>query len=581
MKIKLQILFILLLVFTLPAYTQIYKHPRVAEVEKYLSREALDLLKSRFPDHPFMATVSIDAVHRGSYAGKNESERLPYLEIDGEEIVDEWDDPSMSNIALLSRVKKVAVVLSLSDNLTDDEISEIKTTLYSSLNLIEARDSVEIRKRNFEKKPKPFLEENFSAFLVFSSLLWAMLIVGFGGLFWFLSARIKSGMKDIKIQAVNSGQTTGAANPLPQMDSAHDRSSKSSQISGDLKFSDPFKIKEILSTYVSKIEAMSQFPNLQQMVAFDEFCQKAPGECGSLLYELPSQHMKTLFSLSTENYWLQALNEPKELNSECIELLNKIVRLQDSPHPEIDSILIQMWRLNQEMELVPFVKSLNQNEAFTLIDKLPAHLGLAVARDAFPGSWGVLLNKSFSVFEFSKERIEFLDAQLQKMKPLRPLSFISKFKHDQDLIKYLLIADPQAEKEIYEAHETPETLISLRQPFFPVLEMSEEAKKEFSQKINIEDWAYSFFNLPRSERKSFEGFFSDKQKFRYFEILKQLDLKNPPREVVGRVREKIASYYFKYNENKARMKQQEENLRAQTAEENIESDQDPDSKQAA
>lgn len=552
--------------FASTVFSQTTKHPRVAEIEKFLSREALDLLKARFPDHPFMATVSIDAVHRGSLLGKNESEKLPYLEIDGEEIVDEWDDPSLSNMALLSRVKKVAVVLSLSDKLTDDEISEIKTMLVANLNLLEARDSVEIRKRTFEKQPVSFLEQNFFAFLALSSVVWAMLIIGFGGLFWFLSARIKSGLKGIKIQTVNSDQSGGVAGGLiPRMDATNERSSKSSPFSGDLKFSDPFKIKEILSTYIQKVEAMSPFPNFEQMVAFDEFCRKSPGECGALLFELPSQHMTTLFSYSTENHWLEAFNEPKELNSECIEVLNKMVRLQGSKNPDLELLLIQMWRLEKEKELVPFVKSLQQNEAFTLIDKLPARLSLAVAREAYPGSWGTLLNKSFTPVEFKKERLEFLDAQIKKIKPLRPLSYIAKFKHDQDLVKYLLIADPQAEKEIYEAHEEPETLIHLRKPFYVVLESPEEIKKEFVSKVNIEDWAYGFLNLARSERKSFEAYFSDKLKFRYFEILKQLDLKNPPQEVVGRVREKIANYYFRFVENMKEMKEMEEKQKAAQA----------------
>ncbi len=551
------ILLALSFIFSFSAFAQTAKHSRVAEVEKFLTREALDLLKSRFPNQSFMATVSIDAVHRTSKNSKNENEKLPYLDIDGEEIVDEWDDPSLSNIALLSRVKKVAVVLSLSDTLSDDEISEIKTALFSNLNLLQARDSIDIRKRNFEKKHTSFLEENFLAFLGLSSVLWAMLIIGFGGLFWFLSARIKSSLKAIKIQTVNSGESTASHNSMPQLDAVNERTSKSSQISGDLKFVDPFKIKEILSTYTEKLEAMPNFPNLEQMVAFDNFCRTSPSECGALLFELPSQHLTNLFSYSVENYWLQAMNEPKELTSECINILNKMVRLNTSQNPHLEKLLIQMWRLNKEKELIPFVKSLQQNEAFTLINKLPVNLGLAVAREAFPGSWGGLLNNSFTPVEFSKDRIDSLDAQIKKIKPLRPLSYISKFKHDQDLVKYLLIADPQTEKEIYEAHENSEALINLRKPFYAVLELSEDIKKDFVGKINIEDWAYGFFNLPRTERRTFEMYFSDKLKFRFFEILKQLDASNPPQEVVGRVREKIANYYFKYSENLQKIKDSE------------------------
>ncbi len=532
-------------VFLPTAYGQTTKHPRVAEVEKYLSREALDLLKARFPEHPFMATVSIDPVHRGNSANSTTGEKLPYLEVDSEEIVDEWDDPALTNMALLSRVKKVVVTLSLPDTLSDDEVSEIKSSLYSSLNLIEARDTVDIRKRNFAKN-NSFIAENFGSFIALSSLICLMILLGFGGLFWFLSARIKSGMKDIKIHnSESAGGTTNVSPSLPELDSTQERSSKSvSQISGDVKFSDPFKIKEIISTYVAKIEAMPTFPNFKQMVAIDEFCHQFPNECGSLLYELPNEIMKKLFSYSTENYWLVALSEPKDMNSGCIELLNKLVRIQDSGHPELEETLIQMWRLGKDLPL--FVRTLNQNEAFTLIDHLPASQGLAVAREIYPGSWGALLNKTYNTVEFKPDRIEFLDKQLKKMKPLRDMSYISKFKHDQDLVKFLHITDPQTEKEIYQAHGNPEELTKLRKPFYCVLEASDSIKKIFAQKVNIEDWAYSFFNLPRSERRNFETYFSDKQKFRYLEILKQLDQNNPSPEVVGRVREKIASSFYKF-----------------------------------
>lgn len=548
--------------FTGAAYSQQNKHPRTLEVEKFLTKETLDFLKSRFPDQSFMATVSIDAIHRGSGNSKNEGEKLPYLEIDGEEIVDEWDDPSLSNFALLSRVNKVAVVLSLSDKLTEDEISEIKSALYTNLNLLNARDSIEIRKRNFEKPQKSFLEDNFLAFLGLSSVLWAMLILGFGGLFWFLSARIKSGLKTIKIQTVNSGNTSNPVHSAAPADISGDRYNKSAQISGDLKFIDPFKTKEIIATYIEKIKSTSLFPNLDQMVAFDEFCRNNPGECGALLFELPPENLTALFAYSAGNHWLEALNDPKEISSASIELLKKVARLQTSENSELVGLLIQLWRLDKETELVPFIKSLPQSEAFTLINKLPAHLSLAVAREAYPGAWGSLLNNSFTSVEFSKERISYLDEQLKKVKPLRSLSYISKFKHDQDLIKYLLIADPQAEKEIYEAHENSEQLINLRKPFYQVLEAPEEIKKDFVNKVNIEDWAYSFFNLPRTERRSFEQYFTDKLKFRFFEILKQLDLNNPPHETVGRVREKVANHYYKYTEHLKKAKEQEANHRS-------------------
>ena len=56
--------------------------------------------------------------------------------------------------------------------------------------------------------------------------------------------------------------------------------------------------------------------------------------------------------------------------------------------------------------------------------------------------------------------------------------------------------------------------------------------------------------------------------------MKQLDLKNPPQEVVGRVREKIANYFFRYKESVKLMKEQEEKLKAELKANPVQDDQD-------
>ena len=77
--------FLVLLLGSL-GFAQTAKHPRVVELEKTLSREALEILKGRFPDKPFLVTVKIDAMMRDKRNSVGSAgEKLPYYEISEEE----------------------------------------------------------------------------------------------------------------------------------------------------------------------------------------------------------------------------------------------------------------------------------------------------------------------------------------------------------------------------------------------------------------------------------------------------------------------------------------------------------------
>jgi hypothetical protein len=135
------------------------RHPRVAELEDQYKRQAMDFLKSRFPHLPFSVVVSIDPLRRVSadnYQAKQEA--LPYYLLQDEEIRDEWDDPNATLYVLSRRIKSVQVSVSVPSTVADEELSEIKETLISSLRLVPARDKIEILKRSWSGLP------NFSVY---------------------------------------------------------------------------------------------------------------------------------------------------------------------------------------------------------------------------------------------------------------------------------------------------------------------------------------------------------------------------------------------------------------------------------
>ena len=141
------------------SYTQSYqKHPRAMELERQMTKDALDFLKSRFPDFPVIVTVAIDPLYRvdrSAVHNKPKGENSPFFRSEEEEILDEWDDPSLPNAVLLSRVKKIVVNVSAPGHLTDDEVAEIKQSLSLNLNLLPARDTIEIIKRSWGQKKDP------------------------------------------------------------------------------------------------------------------------------------------------------------------------------------------------------------------------------------------------------------------------------------------------------------------------------------------------------------------------------------------------------------------------------------------
>lgn len=531
------------------------KHPRVTELEKNLTKEALDFLKGRFPEHPFMASVSIDPLFREKNRSVNQTENLPYMNLADEEIVDEWDDPNLSSAVLLSRVKKIQLTLSIPATLTEDEVSELKQALIINLGMIEARDVIDVRKRTFS--PNVIKEDNTTTFIGWGAFAWLLFMIGLIGVVWLSANKISTAFA--VAQAKHGSQSGGGSLSSTVSPSKSDSKSEKSGagLSNDVNFNDPIKTREVISNSIKRLEDHTGFPTLEDMIVLHKFSEENPQGLGALLAEFPMELSHKIFSYSHGDSWLEAMYEPGDVSNQSMNLLNKLIRLQRSElDKDMQELLIYVWRLGDKQP--EFLKSLSKNEAMSLLHQLPPSVAIASAREVFPGAWAALLDKNFKVEKLPKERIETLKKSALKMHTLRDWSILEKYKNDKELLSFLKTSDPVTEKEIYTASGDIEMLISIRPPFYKVFELVDAQYDRYVQKISIEDWAISFFNTSRLERKNIEKRFTDKQRFKYYEFLRSFDSNPPSKQRVGEARERIAEFFHQSikqevleNQNKA------------------------------
>jgi hypothetical protein len=512
------------------------KHPRVIDLEKNLSREGLELLKGRFPDKPFLMTVKIDALMRERPTGRDSGERLPYYDLSDEEVVDEWDDPSISNSALMNRVRSIYANISIPADLTDDEVAELKSTLVNNLGLIEARDKVEVVKRNWGSLDR---SQNLNwKWVGTGAAAWALLMVGLFGIFWYSTSKIGKVFKET--QAVsNKANISSQPMPAPALTENSERKSRHSG-SGDLRFSDPIKNRESLASAIRLIESHSGFPNLQDMMTLHKYAEENPGELGALMSEIPFELRVRIFAGSYGPEWLQAMTEPGEVSFSCVEVLNRCLRHQrNDVDTDWQTLLISVWRLNEKRK--DFFRGLNQNESFAILNSLPKSMALEIAREFFPGAWGLLLDPQFQATALGQDQIKQLIQRAIAIEPYRNIKSLDKYKNEKELLGFLKISDPSTEKEIYKAAGEQSAIWSIRAPFYQIFELTAEQYEKIVPAFQIEEWALAMFNISRTERKQIEKVFTEKQRFRYFEILKAYDNQIPNRFKVGEARERIAS----------------------------------------
>ncbi len=330
-------------------------HPRVAQLEKNLAREGLDLLKGRFPDKPFLIKVRIYPLFREKQK-RERGEQLPYLDLADEEILDEWDDPVMSSTALIGRVKQIHLSASVPSNLSEDELTELKDTLMSNLAMVPGRDTVEINKRNWGSQDQ---EIGVSRSMILWTVVgWVLFSVALLGVAWFTTSRLgrtlKAGQK-----ADAKGSPSGPQMQTQMLPEAR-KENLSSQSTGDIRFSDPIKNRELITANLWVLGNHKGFPNLEDMMILHKFAETDPRGLGALLSEFPIELRSRVFRYSFGDSWLVGLSDPGEINSKCLEVLNKCARVQrNESELEVEELKTLVWRL--ESKSADFFRGIDQS----------------------------------------------------------------------------------------------------------------------------------------------------------------------------------------------------------------------------
>jgi hypothetical protein len=547
------------------------KHPRVAELEAYLSSRAVDLMRSRFPEKPFLVTVAVDPLHRdGSYGGQagqgvkadqEDRDLLPLSWHEDDEVLDEWDNPNIPISGLTSRVKKAVVNVAVPQETTDDEIAELQQSIFLSLNLFQARDDVRVQRRSWSQKPtelEPIVLKLIGG--IISLVIAAVAVIVYLSARRIARAVFHLSEKGLGGNSSSSSSGVGASLGRSLLSDNSEVSKSGLGASADVRFNDPLKTREVILSTINALltQHRNVFPSLKDMMQLDRFGRENPSALGALLVELPLEAQHALFGRSSGKHWLDALNEPGDLGPACLDMLQKLVRNSvGSSDEKWEELLIAFWRLDAER--ASFIRSMDREDSFAILSRVPRSLAVSVAREAFPGGWGVVLDTKRKPRDLSPERIEALTRAAYNLVPLREIAGLERYRQEKDFIDYLHTVEPLEEREVYMATPEDSLIHSMRVPFYPVLSLEADDMKALVGSISLDDWALSMFNVPRAECRVLEKALSDKQRFIFFELLKQIELENPSPRIVGNARQRVALVVDRYLKAKAQAAQAAEN----------------------
>lgn len=533
------------------------KHPRVAELEDKLARDGSTYIKGRFPDKPFLVTVSVDPLRRAGRGGGDEKEKIPFLDLQSEEIQDEWDDPQISLQQLMLRVRRATVSVSLPDSIADDESEEIKTSLYSVLHLTPARDSVDVVRKKWSTSGQQW---NYAA-LAGGTILF--LLLGF----YFISHRTAStfaaALRELKIQSTGGaapGPTYAHLNTISALpiQGTSSPGGKSGDGERNLKLSDPIRIRELIRGLIESVTAHDHFPTLSDILTLNDYGKYNPSGLGSILVELPPLVQKKLFGITGDiPHWLDAFHKPDNLGIESLNILEKLARTaRDDADSEWEKLLIYIWRLG--ISAASFLQTVEYEHAMTILSALPKSVSIRIARWAFPGNWGSLLKYDNVLVPLSTEQIREISQRALETKPLASYKNLKQYRSDLELLDYLRIAEIAEERDIYGAAPHDSFIHKVRKPFYPIFDQEEETLRSIVPKIAPEEWAMALLNVAIPDRKKVDALFTEKQKFLFIERLRYYDANPPGRHTIAQSRDKIASLLAQHLKGKTRTEAQKD-----------------------
>lgn len=515
------------------------KHPRAVELEEKLADEASKYYTLRFPNQPFYIKVEVQPLR--SEVNRNEKmENLPYYEYESEDGVDAWDDPNVSLSFLRNRVKRILMEVSVPVSMDDKDMQEIKDSMTVFLKLLPYRDEIKV-----ERKLTSHFKVPEAVYYLAPIMLVALLGIG---LWLRISVKnLANGLKSsnsagsintgsgINVSASGAGSGGGVEGKLSVQ--------KVPPIRGDINFYDPIKMLEVLHLKIKQVVQNTSFPTLQDMMVLEKVAEENPGALGALISEFPTDNQKTILQLGRSSKWLEAFAFPTQIDQSCIKALEEITRNREFKKSDRDweNLVIQLWRLDEK--LVGFIKEMNVEHAFVVLGNLPKNVALKVAKKAFPGNWGRVLDDHASNVVVDPNSIRDYYRKAIILTPYLDYKLLDSYKKEKEILDYVRTASVDDERDIYETLPVDSFIMKVRPPFYKIFEEDEDSFKKFAEQFALNEWAVALINSPRQYIKRLMDTLDDKKRFVFSTQLKRLDDNVPQINEQIEMRERFAAHF--------------------------------------
>jgi hypothetical protein len=515
---------------------------RVVEVEKQIKEDAVQFIQKML-DHPtYTIEVKVTPLKRILEQDGPVDNSLPFLDYQENEIVDEWDSPLTSIYTLMTRIKSAQVDIVFNDDVEIEDKDKFKTALLKEIGLVPGRDLVNISIEPMgmgKRSAKFFSDRHFIQDIVLASLI----LVGFG-----LILLTVTRLKPVKVENLGSNNSSSNNNtnaesvmsaPTAVNATVNNKGGGSGEFKGDLSISDPTQVINVIRGKINEILQSQTFPNLSDMMLLEELLHDNPNAFSFLIYEFPLEQQKQIFSYARNHDWLKGYADVGIPHKSCIRALDKMLRERNYRVNEYyEKLLIYAWRLDNKID--ELIKSLDRSEALSVLYYLPKNLSIPVARKTYPGGWGEILSDVKIPAINKKDKIDNLINKAKELFPEYQYANLETFKNRKDLLAYLRLAEPSVEQEIYTVSGQNSDIWNVRAPFFEVFNCDENLRKEIFGLYDLGQWAMVCFNVSRSLRIKLDEIMSEKQRYLFGSILKQLDMNPPDLNDRGVLREEIA-----------------------------------------
>ncbi|MBF0441875.1 MAG: hypothetical protein HQK54_08230 [Oligoflexales bacterium] len=514
------------------------KSPKVVEVESYLTGKAIEFIKGRFPMMPVLVTIKVMPLRRdmGGMIPPAQSPQimLPFHAAPDMKVVDVWDDESKSVHDLMPRIQSVDMIVTLPSSVTSDELTELREALFSNLGLVLGRDNIKFELRPWVNKDGGIRTE----YIVIAGSALVLFLLGIFLIIRNLSSQIRKGLLEVSSKAGGMGGTSQMpAQPITASRSEH---GKDDDNRANMVFQDPVKLKEHAKPLILTLVSDPAFPRLQDILIFSEYLKTDPRIVTGAVKEFPIQIQNKIFSLTTGRQWLSVMFSKAQMGLQSWELLNSLTQNRKAAlRLDFDELLTYLWRL--ENDVVEILRELGQWKALSILAYMPSSVSIRYGKMAFPGAWGKLLDPTFKPDLLPKEEVASIREMALKLKPLNDPKMLEYYEHERGLVEFLLSADTNEEKEVYEASGPDSFLKTIRPPFYVLFNQPMDVIGEIFPRFTLNDWTMALFNVPKDQRRNFEEIMNEKQKFLLFEGFKNLDKsKTFNKTEIGKVRETIA-----------------------------------------